>query len=169
MTSFDTMIPLSTLHTWFWAPVCAQSKQGCLFEKKPCLLYLTLENVSRTRYCMPEPILHSLLFPGKEIWYLRHTSVHLSACACGYMSCKGYITLLWHICCSWSPVLGASKQRTWSKLHYLSKNLTWPRPDILLVPVVWGVVLFFYFQMNSFVSLCCNLLTFLSLILQREI
>lgn len=38
---------------------------------------------------------------------------------------------------------GASKQRTWSQLHYLSKNLTWPSLDILLVPEVWGVVLFF--------------------------
>lgn len=105
VTNFDTTIPLWTLHTWSWAPVCAQSKQGCLFEKKPCLLYLTLENVSCTRYCFPEPILHSLLFPGKEIWYLRHSSVHLSASTCGYWSCKGYITLLGHICCFWSHVL----------------------------------------------------------------
>lgn len=165
VTNFDTMIPLWTLHTWFWAPACAQSKQGCLFEKKPCLLYLTLENVSCTRCCIPEPILHSLLFSGKEIWYLRHSSVHLSASACGYRSCKGILHRCGTYAVSEVMFFGASKQRTWSQLHYLSKNLTWPRLDILLVPVVWGLVLFFHSQTNSFVPLCFNLLTFLSLTL----
>lgn len=166
VTNFDTMIPLWTLHTRFWAPVCVQSKQGCLFEKKPCLLYLTLENVSCTRYCIPSPFCIAYYSQGK-----KSDTWGTAAFTCLQVHADtGPVKGILHCCGTYavSEVMffGASKRWTWSQLHYLSKNLTWPCFDILLVPVVWGVVLFFHsFQTNSFVPLCFNLLTFLSLTL----
>lgn len=135
------MIPLKPAHIVLGTSLSSQWKQACLFEKKPCLFYLTLVNVPCTRYSM-SLFCMAHYSQGKKS-NARGITVHLSANACGCRSCKEYITLLKLKSCSFVPL---SRE----------PDLTTPPPKqphlapswySAIVPVVWGV--FFLFLLSS--------------------
>lgn len=69
LTNFDTRIPLWSLHALCWEPVWAPSENRLAYLKRKHACFTRLWRMCHVRGTVRlRPVLHGLVFPGKEIW-----------------------------------------------------------------------------------------------------